>query len=74
MKRYTIKYTGQIKKSYKRCLKRGYDPSVLEKAVKILSETGALPSDYRPHILSGDYEGVLGMSFKIRLVVSLASI
>jgi len=54
---YKIKYTGRFKKSYKKCVKRGYDISVFEKAVSILSETGTLPQEYRPHLLSGKFEG-----------------
>ena len=54
---YKIKYTGWFKKSYKKCVKRGYDISVFEKAVSILSETGTLPQEYRPHLLSGKFEG-----------------
>jgi mRNA interferase YafQ len=30
---------------------------LLEKAIEILSQTGTLPSTYRPHKLSGTYEG-----------------
>ena len=54
---YKIKYTGRFKKSYNKCVKRGYDISVFEKAVSILSETGTLPQEYRPHLLSGKFEG-----------------
>lgn len=54
---YTLKYTGRFKKAYKRCIKRGCNPELFQKVVEILSETGALPAEYRPHLLHGNYEG-----------------
>ena len=54
---YTIKYTGSFKKAYKRCIKRGYNPDLFQKVIEILSTTGSLPAEYRPHLLHGDYEG-----------------
>ena len=54
---YQIQYTGQFKKSYKKCIKRGYDPNIFKKAITILSETGSLPNMYKPHRLHGNYEG-----------------
>ena len=54
---YEVRVSNRFKKQVKRCAKRGYDLSLLEKAVEILSQTGALPPTYRPHKLSGTYEG-----------------
>jgi mRNA interferase YafQ len=54
---YTLFFSTQFKKDYKRCVKRGYDISLLENALKELRETGSLPQKYRPHILSGNYAG-----------------
>lgn len=54
---YTIEYTGSFKKDYKRLKKRGLPLDLLKKAIEILVETGALPSEYRPHKLSGIYSG-----------------
>lgn len=54
---YSIVYTGQFKKSFKLCVKRGLDPSVLAKAVTILQENGELPDSYKPHKLRGKYIG-----------------
>ena len=54
---YQIQYTGQFKKSYKKCIKRGYDQNIFKIAISILSETGSLPDSYRPHWLHGNYEG-----------------
>ena len=53
---FTIKTTKQFDKEVKLCIKRGYDISKLKEAMRILSETGTLPSKYRPHKLSGNYD------------------
>ncbi len=39
----------------KRCIKRNYNLTLLQKAIEILVETGNLPTNYNPHKLSGDY-------------------
>ncbi len=54
---YRIERTNSFKKSFKRCLKRGLDPKLFETVVRILQEKGSLPSKYRPHKLSADYDG-----------------
>ena len=54
---YTIKYTGQFKRDYKRCKKRGLDMQLLHTAITILSVNGELPAQYKPHKLSGKYDG-----------------
>ncbi len=51
--KYTIRYSGQFKRSYKLCKKRGYDMTKLEKVIRLLAQFGTLPAQYRPHILSG---------------------
>ena len=56
--KYTIYFSNQFKRSYKRCLKRGYDKALFEKVVTILSETGTLPANYRPHKLTGQWKGL----------------
>ena len=55
---YTIRYSGQFKRSYKQCKKRGYDMSKLETVLRLLAENGTLPPKYKPHILSG--RGLVG--------------
>ncbi len=52
---YSISYTNRFKKDVKRCVKRGLDVSKLQTVITILAETGSLPSQYKPHILSGNY-------------------
>ena len=54
---YTVKYTSQFKRDYKLCKKRGLDMSLLEAVVRLLAETGELPARYRPHKLTGRYQG-----------------
>ena len=54
---YQLKYTNRFKRDVKHAAKRGYDITLLEKAINLLQKTGNLPSEYRPHKLSGDYEG-----------------
>jgi mRNA interferase YafQ len=52
---YTISFSTQFKKDYKRCIKRNYDIPLLEKVMVLLREQGKLPNRYKPHILSGNY-------------------
>ncbi|MCC8069853.1 MAG: type II toxin-antitoxin system YafQ family toxin [Ruminococcus sp.] len=54
---YEIQYTNRFKKSMKLCAKRGLDTQLVFDAVDILQKEGELPQTYRPHILSGRYEG-----------------
>ena len=55
--KYTLRYTGEFKRSLKRCLKRGYDEQLLTDVLNILAAEGRLPEKYHPHILHGQYEG-----------------
>ena len=50
---YRLRKTGKFKKDVKLCIKRGYDISMLAEAMKLLEETGQLPSKYLPHPLIG---------------------
>ena len=54
---YQLLYTNRFKKDVKRAVKRGYDISLLKEVIKLLQETGTLPPEYKPHILSGNYAG-----------------
>lgn len=52
----TLVLTGQFKKDLKR-YKHAYDMlNDLEKVLAHLSENGVVPSNYRPHQLSGNYK------------------
>lgn len=57
--RYTVKYSGLFKKSYKRCLKRGFDEQKFKETISILAEKGSLPKTYKPHQLAGRYKGCM---------------
>lgn len=53
----TIKYETSFKKDYKRIIKRGYDPRLLETVITILAEERSLPRQYNDHPLTGNYAG-----------------
>jgi len=55
---YSIDYTHQFKKDLRKCAKRGLDIDAIKHAIKILSATGTLPEEYRPHQLKGDHRRV----------------
>ena len=54
---YEVIYTGQFKKSLKLCVRRGLDVQAFSIVIDILQEKGELPSQYRPHKLTGKYRG-----------------
>ena len=54
---YEIIYTGQFKRSLKKCVKRVLEIKVFTDALDILQEKGCLPLEYKPHRLSGKYSG-----------------
>lgn len=54
---YTIFTSKKFEKSFKRCIRRGLDRAKFENALSILRENGSLPRSYRPHKLSGIYDG-----------------
>ena len=51
---YKIDYTNRFQKDVRRCQKRGLEIGLLQKAVKLLEQTGTLPVEYRPHKLKGN--------------------
>ena len=57
--KYEIKVKNSFKRSFKKCLKRGFDENIFIEAVSILAETGWLPQKYHPHALHGKYEGCM---------------
>lgn len=54
---YSIYTTKRFDKSLKKCVKRGLDISKLQVVFEHLRSAGSLPPQYRPHKLSGNYEG-----------------
>lgn len=54
---YEIKTTNKFEKDFARCAKRNLDLDALGKVVEILELTGKLSRNYKPHLLSGNYNG-----------------
>ena len=54
---YIIVRTNRFKKSLRRCLKRGLNEQLIKDAIILLTTTGTLPPKYKPHCLSGEFEG-----------------
>jgi mRNA interferase YafQ len=61
---YKVEYTNRFKKDVRRAVKRGYDLSLLEKIIDLLQGTGKLPEQYKTHLLSGKYIGMLECHIK----------
>ena len=55
--KYKIIPSKRFEKDMKRCQKRGYDMQLIKDAIRLLAETGTLPSEYKPHLLHGDRKG-----------------
>ncbi len=49
---YSIEYTNRFKKDLKLCQKRGLDMSLIFNAIKILTENGSLPEEYKENTLA----------------------
>ena len=49
--------TKSFDKSLKLCKKRNYNLTLLKEVIDLLQEKGKLPIKYKPHKLSGNYEG-----------------
>lgn len=54
---YKIKITKRFKKSVDLCKRRGYPMHLLRDVLDILIDTGTLPEQYKPHVLSGNHAG-----------------
>lgn len=55
--KYRIVATKRFQKDVKRCVKRNLPMERLKETICLLESTGELPPKYRPHKLSGQYEG-----------------
>ena len=53
----TLKTTGQFRKDYKRCKKRGLDMQLLAVVIDTLLAEKPLELKYRDHALTGNYTG-----------------
>ena len=54
---YTVKFTSEYKKSFKKIKKRGLDTSLLDEAIDKLRKGKKLEAKYQEHILTGNYKG-----------------
>lgn len=52
-----IQYEATFKRDFKRAVKRGLNPELLEEVVGLLAEGKSLPIKYKDHALSGVYSG-----------------
>ena len=50
---YELVYTTRFRRSFKKCIRRGLDVAIFERAITLLQASGTLPAEYRPHKLSG---------------------
>lgn len=57
MSRYSLEVTNKFKRDFKRCIKRGLPIVKIQEAMRILESSGALPDEYRPHKLTGNFAG-----------------
>ena len=55
--KYIIEMSTKFKKDYKKMVKRGYNPALLEEVVELLRQQIPLPPKNRDHELSGNYVG-----------------
>ena len=53
---YTVKFTKQFKKDYKKCEKHHKDMEKLHKIITMLAKGETLPPIYNDHALSGKYK------------------
>lgn len=54
---YTVKFTSDYKKSFKKIKKRGLDTSLLDEVIDKLRKGKKLEAKYQEHILTGNYKG-----------------
>lgn len=54
--KYEIVMSSRFRKDYKLVKKRGYDLSLLKKAIDILASGEVLPKQYLDHSLTGEYK------------------
>ncbi|MDE5824777.1 MAG: type II toxin-antitoxin system YafQ family toxin [Lachnospiraceae bacterium] len=50
-----VKDSGQFKKDYKKCYKRGLDMNLLKSVVAVLAVPSVLPQNNQDHNLKGNY-------------------
>jgi mRNA interferase YafQ len=55
---YEISYTNRFRKDIKKCNKQKLDIDKVTAAIKILQKSGKLPAQYKPHRLTGHFNGL----------------
>lgn len=55
--KYQIETSRHFKKAFKKCIKRGLNPEDFRVVANYLMETGTVPKQYKPHKLSGEWNG-----------------
>ena len=55
--KYTVKFTRQFKKDYKKVESQHRDLGLLKTVISLLADGTPLPKEYRDHILVGNYKG-----------------
>lgn len=56
---YQVTTTKRFEKEVALCVKRDYDTTGLRTVITLLSQTGTLPMEYKPHKLKGDLKGTM---------------
>lgn len=52
-----VRYANSFKKDYKKIIKRGYNPKLMENIIEKLANGEKLPAKNKDHNLIGDYVG-----------------
>lgn len=52
-----VRYANSFKKDYKKIIKRGYNPKLMENIIEKLANGEKLPAKNKDHNLLGDYVG-----------------
>lgn len=55
---FALEYSGQFKKDLKLMIKRGANVEDIRTVLHHLEDEGQVPSTYRPHILTGKFNGI----------------
>lgn len=55
--RYTVSFTNQFKRDYKKMIKRGMKISLLDEVIASLARGEVLDKKYKDHALIGEFEG-----------------
>jgi len=55
---YSVVASNKFQKDYKLCKKRGLNLKLIDDLILHLEKHGAVPLKHKPHILSGDYDGI----------------